>query len=260
MIIHRIEYGKFDNSPHMEIDSGDHYVILMHRTRVRCTIPGWPACEGTCVFAFLRPGTSVEVERLDQLFSYDLLEFSPEPGEQQLMNTLLLPTVPHSPNYFYGMSAVLKTIHHTYYSADKYRTQKINAHFLLILYGMADGDEDPSGMTGEHLLYHKLRRLRVLVSDDPSKNWNVKDAADYVGLSESRFSVVYKKYFSTTFINDVIRVRIQQGCVLLSSTEMSIGEISKICGYDSEPFFHRQFKQQTGITPGEYRRLNYREV
>ena len=41
---------------------------------------------------------------------------------------------------------------------------------------------------------------------------------------------------------------------------MSIGEISKICGYDSEPFFHRQFKQQTGITPGEYRRLNYREV
>lgn len=260
MIIHQIQYSHFDFSPFMEVSSGEHYVILMHRTNVRCTIPGLPVYEGDCAFAFLRPGKTVKVEQLDKYFCYDLLEFSPEAQEAALMQTLLLPTVPHRPNYFFTMSADLKNIHHTYYSADKYRMQKINAHFLLILYGMADGNEDPAGMSGEHLLYHKLRRLRVLISDDPAKNWTVGEAAGYVGLSESRFSVVYKKYFSTSFISDVIRTRIQRSCVLLSSTEMSISEIAKDCGYENEPFFHRQFKQQTGVTPGEYRKMNYHTI
>lgn len=52
----------------------------------------------------------------------------------------------------------------------------------------------------------------------------------------------------------VIGRRIARARVLLVETDLSLSAIAERLGYDSVFFFSRQFKQQAGVTPGEYRR------
>lgn len=254
MLIHQISYFKYSVEPTMTLQAGEHYLYLLHRSRVRFVAPAEFLYEGQRTITFLRPGQCVTMERIEEYFAYDLLEFSPEGDEIRLVNELPLPTAPYTATYFYATSGLIQTMSFTYYSADKYRTEKNNATFLAILYGTASGDEEPTDKSPGNLLYHKIRRLRVLACDD-SKNWTVAAAAKYVGLSESRFSTLYKRIFGTTFMSDVIRNRIQGALDLLKNTDASVAEIAREAGYDDVAFFHRQFKKQMGITPRKYREL-----
>lgn len=52
----------------------------------------------------------------------------------------------------------------------------------------------------------------------------------------------------------VISRRIARARALLLETDLPLQELSQQLGYDSVFFFSRQFKQQAGVTPGEYRR------
>lgn len=254
MVIHQISYFKYSVEPTMTITAGEHYIYLLHRSNVRFTAPAEFIYEGPRSITFLRPGQWAKMERLDDYFAYDLLEFSPEGEEVALVNKLPLPTAPYFATYFFATSGLIQAMSFTYYSADKYRTEKNNATFLSILYGTASGDEEPASQSPEHLLYHKIRRLRVLACDN-SHDWTVAAAAKYVGLSESRFSTLYKKIFGTTFMSDVIRNRIQGALDLLKNTDASVTEIAREAGYEDVAFFHRQFKKQMGVTPRKYREL-----
>lgn len=40
---------------------------------------------------------------------------------------------------------------------------------------------------------------------------------------------------------------------MLSTTDKSIGEISDLCGFEYQSYFTKIFKNQTGLTPVEYR-------
>lgn len=40
---------------------------------------------------------------------------------------------------------------------------------------------------------------------------------------------------------------------LLRNRNQAIGPIANLCGYDSEPFFKRMFKRETGLTMREWR-------
>lgn len=101
----------------------------------------------------------------------------------------------------------------------------------------------------------KLRRLRTLIADDPSRDWTIQKAANYVSLSESRFYYLYKQYFGLTFMSDVIRSRINRSCSLLITTQKTVREIARSVGYTNDALFYRQFKEQMGITPREYQEL-----
>lgn len=52
------------------------------------------------------------------------------------------------------------------------------------------------------------------------------------------------------YLNDL---RINEAKHLLSTTTMTVGEISNITGFSSQSFFTQAFKRETGITPSSYR-------
>lgn len=54
-------------------------------------------------------------------------------------------------------------------------------------------------------------------------------------------------------MSDVIESRIKE---LLIESDLQVGEISSLCGYQNDVHFIRQFKKLTTLTPTEYRRLN----
>ncbi|MBQ9119443.1 MAG: helix-turn-helix transcriptional regulator [Lachnospiraceae bacterium] len=102
----------------------------------------------------------------------------------------------------------------------------------------------------------RLTRLRSEIYQHPNWDWNIRMMSERVFISESRLHTIYKAAFHITCMNDVIMSRIQYAQNLLECTEKSISEIAVDCGYHGNEHFCRQFKEKTGLTPGQYREKN----
>lgn len=108
------------------------------------------------------------------------------------------------------------------------------------------------GITGYYA--DALKALRVEIYRNPDKYTCTDDMAKLIGLSRSRFSIVYKEVFKISPKNDLINARISKASYLLSSETPSLAKISEECGYQSIYHFIRQFRDVMGITPGKYRK------
>lgn len=100
----------------------------------------------------------------------------------------------------------------------------------------------------------KLIFLRSKIFSDPNYFEDVDSMADFMALSRSGFQHLYKNTFGINVMSDVISGRIDNAKKLLSSTDLTVAEISGKNGYKSEFAFMRQFKERTGMTPTEFRK------
>lgn len=98
----------------------------------------------------------------------------------------------------------------------------------------------------------KLRDLRTEVHESFSKPWTIGQMASMMGLSASRFASLYKKEFNTSPTEDLIRTRIDQAKRMLSTTKVSVKQVSIACGFESVHYFHRAFKKRNNITPKHF--------
>lgn len=101
--------------------------------------------------------------------------------------------------------------------------------------------------------HYRFTQIRTLIFTMPDQVGNVDDLAAQAGMSRSGFQHLYKKLFGTTVIKDIIEGSTQRAKRLLSSTRLTIKDIGTRCGYTNEYSFMRQFKEQVGKTPTEYR-------
>lgn len=259
MQIYQAAYNRLTQE--YELSFGDplryHYIVLKSNVQL-----SW--LSGTQIsshiMAFLRPGQTLRVRRLDDCLIYDMISFSPKEGEEDILQALKMPSVPTKLPNLSAASVTLKAIYDIFYSADTYRSEKIDCHLGLLLYGTASGSVDTETNSSRGILESKLRRLRTLIADRPEQKWDIAYGARFTGLSESRFSHVYKAFFGQSFLQDVIRTRIQRACTLLQGTEEPVDTIAKQLGYNNPKQFYSQFKQQMGLSPGEYRKLNVKAI
>jgi AraC-like DNA-binding protein len=84
-------------------------------------------------------------------------------------------------------------------------------------------------------------------------NRTVDLAAHEVRISRSTFHYAYKKHFGISYIKDFINSKISYSKMLLTSTNLTIDDIAKQCGYRSYVHYTRQFKEQVCIIPTKYR-------
>jgi AraC family transcriptional regulator of arabinose operon len=101
--------------------------------------------------------------------------------------------------------------------------------------------------------YDALLNLRSLIYRHPEEKWTINRLSHQVNLSPSHFQRLYKQTFGTTCIADVIACKLQFAKTSLTATGDTIHDIAVQCGYENEEHFMRQFKQEFGMTPTEYR-------
>lgn len=100
----------------------------------------------------------------------------------------------------------------------------------------------------------KFQELHQQIQSHPERTWTVEEAARKMNYSSSHFQSVYRNLFGVSFGNDVIKNRVFRAGNLLRETNLSVTQIAEACGYHSDSFFVRQFKQITGMTPAQYRK------
>jgi two-component system response regulator YesN len=87
---------------------------------------------------------------------------------------------------------------------------------------------------------------------DPDLNLN--SLCSYLGISTSHFSSVFKEATGQTFMEVLIRTRMDRARELLENTTMKNYEIAEKVGFADPHYFSISFKKATGKTPTEYAR------
>ena len=81
----------------------------------------------------------------------------------------------------------------------------------------------------------------------------LNDIADYVNVSPSHLSVIYKKCTGQNITDIITSVRIDAACQMLLHSGLSLKEISEKIGYTNQYYFSSCFKKKMGQSPSEYR-------
>ncbi len=134
-------------------------------------------------------------------------------------------------------------------------------HLLLLLYMISNGGT--VSMTNHFYVTRGQKyivdEVEKMVTKDLSLHYTITDMADKYGISPSAL----KKYFEAVYglpISFYIKEkRIILAKQRLTETKDSIGAIAADCGYANQGKFGSAFKGVTGLSPLEYRRLNYIE-
>jgi AraC-like DNA-binding protein len=82
----------------------------------------------------------------------------------------------------------------------------------------------------------------------------VADCAKQLGMSESRFSRLFRRATGNTFVDFVNRVRINRACQLLMESDRYITHICYEVGFNNVANFNRRFLEIKGMTPRDFRR------
>ena len=80
--------------------------------------------------------------------------------------------------------------------------------------------------------------------------------AEHVGLSPFYFSKLFNEYMGISFPDYLSGIRVQNAINLLLNDSLSITECAFMAGFQSTTRFNKLFREVTGTTPREYRKLH----
>ena len=100
--------------------------------------------------------------------------------------------------------------------------------------------------------YERFLQLRSKIQKEYYKIHDVAALSDLVGLSPSRFFVLYKKIFGVSPKQDLINIRIEHAKYRLKQRQYTVTELAESIGYTNPYHFIRQFKQMSGVSPLQY--------
>lgn len=191
--------------------------------------------------------------RSDQLFVNDWLHADDEQMEQFLryiqfpLNTLVEAVQPPF------VSRSLMELQRIHRSDGELSNQIIDYDLRSFLMKLSHWQQRSIASSTIHQYYLPLSELRNELYNAPQRHRSVEELAYSVNLSKSYFQHTYKQLFGCPVTHDIINGRLDYAKYLLTNSPLPVYHIAKICGYDNETHFMRQFKKFVGVTPSTYR-------
>lgn len=165
---------------------------------------------------------------------------------RERMTAMLL----HSPNCFalYGLdSFCIASLQTTYQSSTALQNaaEQALADEIQIIQKMRQK---------EH--YAKLIPARIQLYQSDAETPTVEQLCRQYLISAGHFRKLYKETFGIAYHQDEIRKRMLQMIFLLTTTTLDLSVIVSKCGYDDYCYGLRLFRQFTGHTPNQYRKMH----
>ena len=99
----------------------------------------------------------------------------------------------------------------------------------------------------------KVQQAAQYISEHYTDLLTLEDAANLVQMEKTYFSKRFKALTGFGFLDYLTQTRLRAAEELLCRTELSIGEISKACGFSGSNYFGDVFRRYHCISPTEYR-------
>lgn len=188
---------------------------------------------------------------------YDYVRFRPSSADKQYIAGLKIPLnkpIEIADNYI--IASNLNNLYINMQCAGKRKTEICELYMRIILIALEDTVCGVGTVSEENDLprYPQLRAIRRELYDNPNVVMSVDKLCRRLAVSRTYFHRIYLLAFGVTFRQDAIKSRLTYACELLLETELSVSAVAEKCGYESDSYFMRQFRQHMGCTPSEYRK------
>lgn len=102
-----------------------------------------------------------------------------------------------------------------------------------------------------------IAAIKSFVQNHLSKSLNLTTIASIVNYNESYTSRLFRQHTGCKLSDYIYAQKIAKAKKLLSTTNEAIMQIAADTGFDSAQYFSLSFKKATGMSPSDYRRMNY---
>ena len=99
-----------------------------------------------------------------------------------------------------------------------------------------------------------IRSIIDYVSQNLETDLTLGDLAGSLGYEYHYFSALFHQCFGVHFKKFLNLYRVEKACWSLEKSDADVTEVCRSCGFSGLRNFNRVFKQNTGLTPTEYRR------
>ena len=101
-----------------------------------------------------------------------------------------------------------------------------------------------------------IRTACSFISEHSAEDISQTDVAAVTGLSPFYFSKIFKEYTQMSFPAYLASIRVQNAINLLADENLTITDCAFMSGFQSTTTFNKVFRDTTGCTPREYRKMH----
>lgn len=229
------------------------YCMYLFRSPVIFNIDGAEKVHGGCTAIIYKSGSRQCFRgTAGKGLKYDMVSFRMSSSDRQYITDIFDMPIKLSDDFM--MSSAIKSMK-IYLDMYGYRKEEYcELYMRAIFIGLEQAQRLTKSENNNIPKYPMLQRLRRHIYDNPMIEWSVGMVCRQLSISKTYFHRIYADAFGTTFTQDVIESRLLYASQLLAETDLSVSAIAEKCGYDSDAYFMRQFRQHRGCTPTEYRK------
>ena len=99
----------------------------------------------------------------------------------------------------------------------------------------------------------RMQTMLRYIEEHYSEDVSLEDIAGAAGISKSEAARCFKSSMQYTPYDYLIEYRLAKATEFLSKTDIPIGEISGLVGFNASSHFGKLFKKSTGLSPKDYR-------
>jgi len=221
---------------------------------------------------FIPPGVTHELTPPPKgsrfIYLMDISRFTSLRSFSSIMSILSQPlriTPETAPTLHGQLKEILLQINNEYFSCNDYSDLYIPSQLLEMFVLMGRSEELPreeeknSAAAGRKEYMELFNNSLRYVDEHFNEKLSLDDMSTRTGFSKFHFSRLFKKYTGYNFSDYLCARRVNEARMLLLVRETSVTDVAISSGFSSISTFNRVFKQQTGLSPSEYRHKNHIE-
>ncbi len=95
--------------------------------------------------------------------------------------------------------------------------------------------------------------IRKYLEENYNKNITLDDVAESIGITKFSICRCLRRENKESVMTQLKNIRIANAKTTLKLTDYSVTKIASLCGFEDASYFGKVFKEETGLTPLEYR-------
>ncbi|MDN5211801.1 AraC family transcriptional regulator [Fulvivirgaceae bacterium BMA12] len=100
----------------------------------------------------------------------------------------------------------------------------------------------------------RINKVYNFVRENYGRKITLQEVASLVAMSEEAFCRFFKKTLNKSFFTFLNEYKVNLACKLLVETNYQVTRIAYECGYESLPYFYRQFQKFVHCSPASYKK------
>ncbi len=123
-------------------------------------------------------------------------------------------------------------------------------HFIVYSYFIISPDQEENEETYEQ---EKFAEIAEYLEQNMSEPITLEKLTKQFAINRNKLNAIFEKQASMTCLNYLLKLRMDLATILLSKTELPVGEIGARVGFPDPNYFTKVFKSKTGKTPTKFR-------